>query len=94
MATKKEKEWLNRISSFGCVICKKYFEIQDPPPACCHHIREGMGKGQRNNDYMVLPLCIEHHQGNTGFHAGKKTFISKWGTESELLEWVLEKMEE
>jgi len=32
--------------------------------------------------------------GNTGFHAGKKTFISKWGAKSKLLEWVLEKMEE
>jgi hypothetical protein len=30
--------------------------------------------------------------GNTGFHAGKKTFISKWGTESELLEWVLDNL--
>jgi hypothetical protein len=91
--TKDEKNWLNRISNFGCVICKKHYEINDPPPANCHHIRQGMGTGQKNSHYMVLPLCHHHHQGQDGFHHAPKTWQDKYGTEAELLEWVLDKME-
>ncbi len=65
--TKDEKNWLNKISNFGCVVCRKHYEIDDAPPANCHHIRQGMGAGQKNSHYMVLPLCWEHHQGQDDF---------------------------
>ena len=91
--TKDEKNWLNRISNFGCVVCRKHHEIVDAPPANCHHIRQGMGAGQKNSHYMVLPLCWEHHQGQDGFHSAPKTWQDKYGTEAELLEWVLDNME-
>ena len=91
--TKDEKNWLNKISNFGCVVCRKHYEIDDAPPANCHHIRQGMGAGQKNSHYMVLPLCWEHHQGQDGFHSAPKTWQKKYGTEAELLEWVLDKME-
>jgi hypothetical protein len=91
--TKDEKNWLNRISNFGCVVCRKHYEIDDAPPANCHHIRQGMGAGQKNSHYMVLPLCHHHHQGQDGFHSAPKTWQKKYGTESELLEWVLDNME-
>ena len=94
--TKDEKNWLNKISNFGCVVCRKHYEIDDAPAANCHHIRQGMGAGQKNSHYMVLPLCHHHHQsGGHGeaFHAGQKIWEKKYGTEAELLEWVLDKME-
>ena len=53
-----------------------------------------MGMGQKNSHYMVLPLCWEHHQGQDGFHHAPKTWQEKYGTEAELLEWVLNKLEE
>ena len=87
--TKEEKLWLNRISNFGCVVCKKFYGVQDPLPANCHHIRDGMGMGQKNSHSMVLPLCWEHHQGQDGFHSGPKTWRGKYGTELELLTYVM-----
>ena len=72
--TKDEKNWLNKISNFGCVVCKKHYEIDDAPPANCHHIRSGQGLSQKNSHYMVLPLCWEHHQGQDGFHHAPKTW--------------------
>ena len=92
--TKDERNWLNKISNFGCVVCIKFYNVdpQNILPANCHHIRQGMGAGQKNSHYMVLPLCWEHHQGNDGFHAGQKTWESKYGTESELLEYVLDNL--
>jgi len=42
--------------------------------------------GVRNSHYNVLPLCPEHHRGNTGYHGlGRKAFERAYGvTEKEL----------
>jgi len=88
---KSEKEWIKKLVDFGCVVCRKFYDDAITPP-CIHHIREGMGKSQRNNWDNCLPLCHEHHQGNDGFHSGKRTWIDKYGTEYELLEWLKERL--
>jgi hypothetical protein len=56
-------------------------------PAELHHIRR-MG-GKRDNA-PVIPLCPEHHRGNTGVHGmGRKAFARHYGlTEEDLLENV------
>jgi hypothetical protein len=93
--TKDEKQWLNKMSEFGCCICKRYHDVIDAPPANIHHIREGMGMGQKNNHFMVLPLCHHHHQsGPAGkaFHASPKKWVEAYGKESEMLEWVLDNL--
>tara|TARA_R110000803_G_scaffold143385_1_gene209432 strand:+ start:337 stop:630 length:294 start_codon:yes stop_codon:yes gene_type:complete len=87
--TKAEKAWLNKVSNSGCVICRKFYNVQDPLPANCHHIRSGMGMGQKNSHDKVIPLCWEHHQGNDGFHHAPGTWQDKYGTELELLEYML-----
>lgn len=78
--TKAEKDHLSRIADMGCVICRAPCEI--------HHIRRGMGMGQRNSDFNAIGLCPAHHRtGGHGiaFHAGRKAFEAKYGTELELL---------
>ena len=91
---KAEKSWLSKIAYFGCVVCQKHYDVPDAPPCNVHHIRQGMGAGQKNSHYMVLPLCHHHHQGEDGFHKYPKTWQEKYGTEKELLEWVLERIED
>jgi len=89
MATKKEKEYFEKLVEFGCVVCKKDIGVYTQPSI--HHIREGMGIGQRNSTENCLPLCPMHHQhGGYGvaFHAGKKAFEERFGTEAELLKWL------
>lgn len=91
MATKKEKEYFEKLTEFGCVVCKKHLGVYSP--ASIHHIRKGMGIGQRNTTENCLPLCPAHHQNGghgVAFHAGPKAFEEKFGTELELLEWMKE----
>ena len=82
-ATKAEKAHYQRVVELGCIICKM--------PPQIHHIRNGMGIGQRNLFDKVLPLCHIHHtNGGYGiaFHAGKIEWQKKFGTEQKLLEKV------
>ena len=78
---KSEKEYLNKIASLGCIICKRECEI--------HHLRTGVGMGQRNDNNNVIGLCPEHHRtGGHGvaYHAGRLAFEANFGTELELLQ--------
>jgi hypothetical protein len=84
--TKEERRYLSLIAEQGCVLCRHlgYGET----PAEIHHLRHGMGMAQRNSNTNVIPLCPEHHRGNTGFHGlGKLAFERAYGvTELDLLE--------
>lgn len=85
--TNKERYHLAQVVSLGCIICGNIPEI--------HHVRHGMGMGQRNSNFNVIPLCHVHHRtGNygTAFHAGKKAFEKNFGTELELLDKVNERL--
>lgn len=85
--TKAEQAHLNAVSNLGCIVCRLYLGVFSP--CHIHHIRQGMGMGQRNTNYMVLGLCPPHHQtGGYGvaFHAGKKAFEENFGNELELWE--------
>ena len=93
--TKDEKQWLNKLAESGCCICRKYHGITDAPQANLHHLREGVGLGQKSSDYLVIPLCHYHHQSGPpgeAFHASPKQWIDKYGKESEMLEWVLDNL--
>jgi hypothetical protein len=81
--TRAQRLHLERVQSLGCIICRR--------PAEIHHLREGVGKGQKSNHFRVIPLCPEHHRtGGHGvaFHAGKKTWQEIFGTEEKLMEKV------
>jgi hypothetical protein len=59
-------EYKNKVAGLGCMACRLlgYGET----PASLHHPREGQGGGQRASDWLVIPLCHEHHQGKNGIH--------------------------
>ena len=74
-----EKEYKIAVAALGCVICGGQAEI--------HHIRQGVGMGQRNSDWNILPLCAAHHRtGGAGvaFHAGPRSFELNYGCERYL----------
>lgn len=84
-ATKKEKIYMSKVVAIGCILdnCRM--------PAEVHHIRAGVGMGQRNSNFNILPLCPAHHRtGGFGvaIHAGQKTWEKKYGTELDLLNKV------
>ena len=82
MATKAEKQYFRKVAELGCSLCRFLGDEGTIPEL--HHIRRA---GKRSNA-PVIPLCPEHHRGNTGIHGmGRKAFEKKYGlTEEDLLE--------
>lgn len=72
------------------MVCRRIYGINHGEVEL-HHLRKGMGWGK--GDYTTLiPLCPEHHRGNSGVHGlGTKGFPKRYGfTEENLLEDALE----
>lgn len=83
--TKDEKKHKQTLASLGCMVCRRVYGINHGEVEL-HHLRKGMGWGK--GDYTTLiPLCVEHHRGNTGVHGlGTKAFPKYYGfTEEDLL---------
>jgi hypothetical protein len=59
----------NRVAELGCILCRHLG--LGKTPAQLHHIREGQGMAQRASDWLVVPLCPEHHTGPRGVHGDK-----------------------
>jgi hypothetical protein len=73
------------------MVCRRLFDNLQliDSPVELHHMRGGRGWGK--GDYTTLiPLCLEHHRGNTGVHSlGTKGFVKRYGfSEQELLDDV------
>jgi len=88
--TKDEKIALDKIARLGCILCSEVLGFEGSP-AELHHIRRFGGK---RSSSPVIPLCTEHHRGNTGVHGlGAKGFQNKWKiTQERLLELVNQKL--
>ena len=88
-----ERQHLGRIAALGCIACN-HLGYSDTP-AEIHHIRDGVGKGQRASHFEAIPLCPAHHRGTEGLkvpsiHGSKNNFIKRFGTERQLLAECLE----
>ena len=76
-----------------CIVCYAFHNAPDVP-AEIHHLRTGVGMGQKSKRF--IGLCPEHHRlGGYGvaFHAGKVAFEERYASEDELWEttqWLLE----
>ena len=90
MATKNEKIALDKIARLGCILCSEVLGIEGSE-AELHHVRRF---GTKRATSPILPLCPEHHRGNSGVHGlGTKGFEDKWGvTYEKLLERVNQKL--
>ena len=82
MATKDEKKRLNKIAELGCILCSEILGIEGSE-AELHHVRRF---GAKRATSPILPLCPEHHRGNSGIHGlGAKGFINKYSVSFESL---------
>lgn len=81
---------MDRVAALGCIACKN--EGAGYVPACVHHLKTGMGMGQRASNFQTIPLCPTHHQNGgfgVAFHAGSREWQKNHGTETELLAQVM-----
>ena len=79
---------MGRVAALGCILCD---QLGYPGTlAELHHPRTGQGMAMRASNMDVIPLCPEHHRGNTGLHGmGRKAFERQYGlTELDLQERV------
>lgn len=86
----KERMHLSKVAELGCIACLNLGH--DEVPAEIHHIKSG-GVGLRASNFEVIGLCHTHHRtGGHGvaIHAGRKTWEGIHGTESQLLDQVME----
>lgn len=86
--TKAEREHLNRVASIGCIACLNLGITGSP--AEIHHIKTGLGVGQRASHFDTIPLCFHHHSamGVDGYHKYPETWQQKHGRELDLLQQV------
>lgn len=87
------KRRLDRVAGLGCILCRHLGNGYTP--AEIHHLREGQGMSQRASDWIVAPLCPEHHRGRTGVHGlGTRGFAMRYKLdELDLLAMTLEALE-
>lgn len=92
--TMADKQWLDDVSSLGCVACRN--AGLGPSLAEIHHVRSGVGIAQRAAHTQVLPLCPRHHRAcyPTGFHAAPKSWQAEHGSEETLLVQVTREVAE
>ena len=59
----KQKKWQDEVRQLGCVVCD-HIGLGDETPAELHHLFDA----DRRNDWLVAPVCTEHHRGKEGIH--------------------------
>lgn len=64
---------IDRVSRLPCVACKVLLGV-DTRPIEVHHIESSR---HPFSDFIVLPLCFEHHQGFTGVHGRHRLGFEK-----------------
>ena len=87
LATKRH---MSKVAAIGCILCRHFG--YGVTPAELHHVREGQGMAQRASDFLVVPLCPEHHRGNSGLHGlGERGFYTRYRlSELDLLAMTIE----
>lgn len=94
MTATAERKHMNKVAQLGCAVCWRLHGPHEPAEVELHHARRGTGMGQRSSHMDVLPLCAEHHRGNTGVHGlGTKGFEKFYGfNEADLLQDTLKRL--
>jgi len=77
---------MGRVAELGCILCQ-HIGLGNSP-AEVHHLFDG----SERSDWLIAPLCPEHHRGPTGFHGlGERAFNTRYKlTETTLLAMTLE----
>lgn len=90
--TKADRLHFDRVAALGCSLCFHLYGPHEPGEVELHHLRgNGWGRGDSST---VMPLCPEHHRGNTGVHGmGTRAFTRHYGiSQHDLLVWTKEQI--
>lgn len=74
------------------MLCEALGLEQDGPTEA-HHLRTGLGGGQRAMDWLAAALCRNRcHQGAAGIHGDRSLLRRARCTEIDLLGWTIAKL--
>lgn len=92
MSTTAAKRHMGKVAEVGCILCRHLGFGETP--AQVHHLKEECGAGQRQSDFLTIPLCQPHHTGSVGIHGlGTKAFERTYGlSELDLLALTIERL--
>jgi hypothetical protein len=83
-----ERKYLSAVANLGCILCRHL--ALGESLAEIHHVRRFGGK---RSLAPVIPLCREHHRGDTGVHGlGAKGFEKRYGITQERLREEVESL--
>jgi hypothetical protein len=87
--TAAERRFAGMLKGLPCVVCKR-LGFKPDRHVELHHIAKG---SSRQNNWLMVPLCTDHHRGGSGLHGlGVKAFCALYRVphESEygLLAWT------
>lgn len=74
---------MSRVAELPCALCGAH-------GVHVHHIREGVGMGQRQSDFLTIPLCPSCHTGKGGVHGDKTMLRLHKKDELDLLAYTIE----
>lgn len=60
------KRWMGEVAQLPCVVCQRIGLGETP--AHVHHLFPP----HRRNDWLVAPVCPEHHTGKDGIHGAHR----------------------
>jgi hypothetical protein len=93
--TADEKRFMSAVAAIGCIPCE--IDGNDNDMVSIHHID---GRTKPRAHYRILGLCAGHHQQGTGndktmiaVHPNKARFEAKYGTQQELLNETIARIE-
>lgn len=93
--TAAEARFCTLVKGMKCLICRRFPDLDTNRHSEAHHIAHGTS---RQNNWLIVPLCPEHHRGGSGLHVMQKRFLDvhrvPHGTEYGLLAWLNEDMHE
>lgn len=90
--TRAESRHMGRVAELGCYLCQHLG--YGPTPAQVHHIREGVGAGQRASHFLTVPLCDTHHANSSpdGIHGQRRAWKRAGVGELDALAWTIERL--
>lgn len=79
--TNLEREYMGHVASLPCRCCGRIVvEV--------HHCFCGRYSQARAPHYHTIPLCYEHHRGESGIHARKAGWMAEYGPDHDFIAQV------
>ena len=79
-------KYMGLVKLLPCAVCGR------GGPSDAHHCINGRYGQRRRDDFFTIPLCKLHHQGAEGIHKAQSRWESRFGPDTDYLQWTLDEV--